>query len=144
MSMAGRRQAGWVPSLETQASTSPASARLTFSRPSSWMRRCLARPSQWERHEKKGFIWISHFGWRPATLFEGVNIPLSISISNYSDSKERVFVTEFNKWYQEKREHITNLLEYNESDDLLLHDFVFPKIGPTYNSIFKKISILFS
>jgi hypothetical protein len=91
--------------------------------------------------KKNGFTWVSHFGWRPATLFEGVNIPLSIVLSNSHSlkSKSKIFVTEFNKWYQDKREHIANLLDYNEATDLLLHDFVFPKIGTQYNSIFKKI-----
>ncbi|TDG36686.1 hypothetical protein EZJ43_05215 [Pedobacter changchengzhani] len=91
--------------------------------------------------KKNGFTWVSHFGWRPATLFEGVNIPLSIVISNSHTikSKGKIFVTEFNKWYQDKREHIANLLDYNEANELLLHDFVFPKIGNRYNSIFKKM-----
>lgn len=85
--------------------------------------------------------WISHFGWRPATLFEGVNIPLSIAISNScaSTTKRCIFVTEFNKWYQEKRGYITDILLYNDADNLLLHDFVLPKIGKEYNSIFNKI-----
>jgi len=91
--------------------------------------------------KKKGCSWVSHFGWRPATLFEGVNIPLSIVISNLqvSNSSSKIFVTEFNKWYQEKREYVANLLDYNDATDLLLHDFVIPKIGTSYNSIFKKM-----
>lgn len=91
--------------------------------------------------KKKRNTWISHYGWRPATLFEGVNIPLSIAISTAQNTKDEVklFVTEFNKWYQEKREHITNIIEFNKANNLLLHDFVFPKIGPEYNSIFEKL-----
>jgi hypothetical protein len=91
--------------------------------------------------KKRRETWISHFGWRPATLFEGVNIPLSIaiSISKHRETQEKIYVTSFYKWYQEKREHIVNLLEYNEAANLLLHDFVFPKIGTQYNSIFKKL-----
>ena len=89
----------------------------------------------------KGKTWISHYGWRPATLFEGVNIPLSIVISNYQSNKSesKIFVSEFYKWYQDKREVITDLLDYNQGNELLLHDFVFPKIGTTYNGIFKKM-----
>jgi hypothetical protein len=88
-----------------------------------------------------GHKWISHFGWRPATLFEGVNIPLSIVIANWQDEKSqnKIFVTEYYKWYQEKREHVINLIDYNEANTLLLHDFVFPKIGTKYNSIFEKV-----
>jgi hypothetical protein len=91
--------------------------------------------------KKKRKTWISHYGWRPATLFEGVNIPLSIAISNSekSESESKVLVTEFYKWYQEKRENVTNLLIYNEANNLLLHDFVFPKIGQSYNSILEKV-----
>lgn len=94
--------------------------------------------------KKKGTTWISHFGWRPATLFEGVNIPLSIAITNsqVEESESCIYVTEYNKWYQEKREHILNLIDYNETNNLLLHDFVFPKIGSNYNSIFRKMLLV--
>lgn len=89
----------------------------------------------------KGKTWISHYGWRPATLFEGVNIPLSIVISNYKSTElnSEIYVSEFYKWYQDKREVITDLLDYNQGNELLLHDFVFPKIGTAYNGIFKKM-----
>jgi hypothetical protein len=91
--------------------------------------------------KNKRYNWISHFGWRPATLFEGVNIPLSIMISNLHACKpeNKIFATEFNKWYQDKRNHVLNLLYFNEVNELLLHDFVIPKIGIEFNSIFKKL-----
>jgi len=85
--------------------------------------------------------WISHFGWRPATLFEGVNIPLSIVISrpNLERRNSSIYITEYNKWYREKRSNIFDLIHYNYGNHLLLHDFVFPKIDDQYSSIFKKI-----
>ena len=39
--------------------------------------------------------WVSHFGWRPATLFEGVNIPLSIIISSAKNGKAQISITEY-------------------------------------------------
>ena len=91
--------------------------------------------------KRKCTSWVSHYGWRPATLFEGVNIPLSIIITNstYEKKGADLYVTEFYKWYQEKRSSLTNLIDYNLANDLLIHDFVFPKIGSQYNSIFKKM-----
>ncbi|RZK10482.1 MAG: hypothetical protein EOO43_20230, partial [Flavobacterium sp.] len=83
--------------------------------------------------------WVSHYGWRPATLFEGVNIPLSIIISSSKNGKAQISVTEYHKWYQEKRDVLNELISYNSSDGLIKHPFVLPKIANEYNSIFRKM-----
>jgi hypothetical protein len=83
--------------------------------------------------------WVSHFGWRPATLFEGVNIPLSVIISNSGESFPCIRITEYYKWYQEKRKCLMSLLFYNNADGLLIHNFVIPKIGREYNTVFRKM-----
>lgn len=82
--------------------------------------------------------WISHFGWRPATLFEGVNIPLSMIISTPNSTKE-IQITRFEKWYREKREVLFNLINYTRGNDVLLHQFVFPKIEGSNISIISKL-----
>jgi hypothetical protein len=85
--------------------------------------------------------WISHFGWRPATLFEGVNIPLSICISSKSVlTKSNLYSTEFHKWYKEKRMELTSLIQYTEINQYLTLPFVIPKIPYSLSSIFKKLS----
>lgn len=91
-------------------------------------------------HKKEGRNhWVSHFGWRPATLFEGVNIPLSIVISSAELENTEISTTEFNKWYQEKRGLLNELLIYNSSNGLIKNQFVIPKIGREFNSIFRKV-----
>lgn len=90
-----------------------------------------------ERYSTK---WISHFGWRPATLFEGVNIPLSIVVcSSVTKSRPNLFTTDFNKWYQENRISLMENLQYSEVSNLLLLDFVIPKIGTKMNNIIAKL-----
>lgn len=86
--------------------------------------------------------WVGHFGWRPATLFNGVNIPLSIIISQNTLTPEspNIWSTEFYKWQNETREFLTSLVIYNSINKLWRQTFVIPKIGLGYNSIFQKIN----
>lgn len=76
----------------------------------------------------RGNKLISHFGWRPATLFNGVNIPLSIVLLN-SASTEGIWTTTFNKWYSEHRTKLFTSLNYISANDFLIIPFVIPKIG---------------
>lgn len=92
------------------------------------------------RNEKRN-SWISHFGWRPATLFEGVNIPLSILLSSSKghNTDSLIYTSGFNKWYQEKRSILTSLISFIDTREYLKHSFVIPKIPMGYESIFKKV-----
>lgn len=77
--------------------------------------------------ERSGSKWVSHFGWRPAKLFEGVNIPLTILIANPGPSF--VYTTTFVKWYNEYRFAVFPNIQYVNSTDFLRFDHVIPKIG---------------
>lgn len=85
--------------------------------------------------------WVSHFGWRPATLFEGVNIPLCIFLcsSKTIGNINSIYTTEFHKWYQEKRDFLTSLIRYIDTKGFLRQSFVIPKIPLEYVSIFRKL-----
>lgn len=85
--------------------------------------------------------WISHYGWRPATLFEGVNIPLSIIIKSSRNSESdhnHSFITEYYKWYREKRTMLFSDILYTDGSSLEYHSFVIPKIGKQYSIILEK------
>jgi hypothetical protein len=75
----------------------------------------------------RGTKWIAHFGWRPATLFEGVNIPLAILLAQ--PGAARVQTTTFNKWYREYRPELFSNLQFAEADEFLHFPHVVPKIG---------------
>lgn len=76
---------------------------------------------------RSGAKWVAHFGWRPATLFEGVNIPLSILISK--PGAHATHTTTFVKWYKEQRPALFSNLQFAPSDEFLLFEHVIPKIG---------------
>ena len=76
--------------------------------------------------------WVAHFGWRPAKLFECVNIPLSILISRPCsglESAPMLHTTTFAKWYGDFREHLFQTISYVRADDFLRFEHVIPKIG---------------
>jgi hypothetical protein len=85
--------------------------------------------------EFTGTKWISHFGWRPATIFNGVNIPVSIVLLNSKRSNE-IYTTTFNKWYGDYRQALLSNVQYVSSKEFLRIPFVIPKVG---NSIERSI-----
>ncbi len=88
--------------------------------------------------ELPGDKWISHFGWRPATLFSGVNIPLSIILC-LPHSGSRLYTTTFQKWYQEARDYLFSLIQYADTEGFVQNKYVIPKIGnSTEQSILRK------
>lgn len=91
-----------------------------------------------ERNSNK---WFSHFGWRPATLFEGVNIPLSIIVCSKIETTKKFFTSEYFKWYQENRSNLFSIINYMNSTDLLYQDFVIPKVGYKMDKIISKMLI---
>lgn len=77
--------------------------------------------------QMRGAKWLAHFGWRPATLFEGVNIPLSILLSR--PGARTTHTTALVKWYKEYRPALFANLQYAAADDFLCFKHVIPKIG---------------
>ena len=87
---------------------------------------------------KSGAKWIAHFGWRPAKLFEGVNIPLSILL--FKPGQPRIYTTTFVKWYRDYRPAVFPTLQYVDSNEFLRFDYVIPKIGdPIERDILSKV-----
>jgi hypothetical protein len=79
-------------------------------------------------HKMSGTKWVAHFGWRPATLFSGVNIPLSILL-HLPGQEKGLYTTTFNKWYREQRDFLFPCISYVSASDFICHDHVIPKIG---------------
>jgi Eco57I restriction-modification methylase len=74
--------------------------------------------------------WVSHFGWRPSKLFEGVNLRLSIAIANVGNKSDKhVHTTKFNKWKAEAREVLFSNLNYVNAPQETLTTGVIPKLG---------------
>jgi len=71
--------------------------------------------------------WISHFGWRPSKLFEGVNIPLSILF--IKAGPQLINTTTFIKWYSEYRPALFSNIGYVAANDYIFFPHVIPKIG---------------
>jgi len=57
-------------------------------------------------------LHISHFGWRPAKLFEGVNIQLSIVIQQYGITPVSIKTSKYNLWESVSRDFLFERLEY--------------------------------
>jgi hypothetical protein len=72
-------------------------------------------------------LWISHFCWRPAKLFEGVNIPLSILLA--SGAGEGLMTTALTKWYGEQRSALLPSLAYVPGEFHSSLSWVVPKFG---------------
>jgi hypothetical protein len=84
--------------------------------------------------------WISHFGWRPSKLFEGVNIPLSILF--IKAGPQIINTTTFIKWYSEYRPALFSNIGYVAANDYIFFSHVIPKIG--YQIELSILSELFS
>jgi hypothetical protein len=82
--------------------------------------------------------WISHYAWRPAKLFDNVNVGLSIFISSKQGNKE-LFSTTYQKWTVESREFVVPNISYVPVMDMT-SNFIVPKFGQNIElSIGKKL-----
>jgi len=82
-------------------------------------------------------LYLSSFAVRPAKLFVGVDMNLTIVISQRSSERlsEKVFTTTYNRWGEHSRNALFQILSYTESV-LNNKSGSFPKIG---NRIDRKI-----
>ena len=81
--------------------------------------------------------WISSYDFRPAKLFEGVNLRLAISLWGFS--REQPFSTKYNRWHAETRSALFETLHYEPSYWLEALSS-FPKFSNTVEEvIFSKI-----
>ncbi|MEG3874092.1 MULTISPECIES: Eco57I restriction-modification methylase domain-containing protein [unclassified Microcoleus] len=91
-----------------------------------------------------GDHWISHYGFRPSKLFDGVNLRLAIALSSKSkDSNQlKCYTSKFNKWNTEAREYLLESLSYASANTKILAYQTIPKMSDVLeNSILDKICI---
>jgi len=82
--------------------------------------------------------WISNFSWRPSKLFEGADMLLAIAICSFSDQNERLYSTQYYKWYNEYRPNLFDNLVYEDVTKLKIIGSI-PKIPHLFskNIIYK-------
>jgi len=79
---------------------------------------------------KSSHLWASHFGWRPAKLFEGVNLRLSVVLARQrSGNSRQVYTTRYNKWNTEFREYLFSSLQYITAHKDVLSKDIVPKMN---------------
>ena len=61
--------------------------------------------------EQDRSVWYSNFSWRPAKLFNDVNLALTIFISVPTEEK-RVFTTGYNRWTADSRSDLISNIAY--------------------------------
>lgn len=71
--------------------------------------------------------WISNYAWRPSKLFEGANMLLAIII-NTPSPQERVFATQYQKWYNEGRASLFQTTTYSDVSGLV-REGTIPKLN---------------
>ena len=79
--------------------------------------------------EKKS-CWFSNYSWRPAKLFEGADMLLTI-ILNCPSSEQITFTTRYQKWYEEFRPCLFSTLRYNDITNAI-RNAVVPKVADEY------------
>lgn len=63
--------------------------------------------------------WISNYSLRPAKLFEGAELRLTIFLDKTSDS-EAIYSTIYNKWNNEYRPFLFKTLKYNNVNNICI------------------------
>lgn len=77
----------------------------------------------------KSNSWISSFSWRPSKLFEGADMLLAIIITSKAKT-EQTNATKYYKWYTEFRDHLFDILSYNDVTKLKTKGSI-PKVPST-------------
>ena len=57
--------------------------------------------------------WISNYSWRPSKLFEGADMLLAIIINSKTYLCEKLYSTQYQKWYNEYRITLFETIAYN-------------------------------
>ena len=97
------------------------------------------KPLQKELLEQNNFLWFANFDDRPSRLFDGLeHIRATIVLSNNRDSKEeKVFSTNYKRWYSDIRPVLFDLLTFAEMSSYLM-DGTIPKIGDGIAKLIRK------
>lgn len=73
--------------------------------------RALPLQNFWKLNISNG--WLSHFGVRPAKLFNGVDQRVTIAIGQkVNNNLSSVYSTQYLRWYSEERESLFQLIKY--------------------------------
>lgn len=89
---------------------------------------------------KNKVSWISNYSWRPSKLFDGADMLLAIIIST-RNSKQVIFSSKYQKWYNEFRTSLFENIKYNDATNSL-SDGSIPKIPAfIYNLINDKLKL---
>ena len=70
--------------------------------------------------------WISNYAWRPAKLFEGANMLLSIVLSG-NNREPQVRTSIYYKWYNDYRESLFETISYQNASNIFRNGSI-PKI----------------
>jgi len=73
-------------------------------------------------------LHIAHFGWRPAKLFDGVNLQLSIVLLQYGSSPTKIETTRYILWESTTRDYLFERIEFAYTSDARLEGSI-PKLG---------------
>jgi hypothetical protein len=84
-------------------------------------------------------LHISHFGWRPAKLFDGVNIQLSIVIQKYGVSPGSIKTSRYNLWESSTRNFLFERLEYVLTTDFRLDGSIVKLGSETASAILSQL-----
>ncbi len=90
---------------------------------------------------EKNKSWISNYSWRPAKLFEGAEMRLSVVLTTPSNNSQ-TYSSCYYKWHSQYRPNLLKNINYNDVSTLLLPGSI-PKIpNKLYYSIFNKIKMI--
>jgi hypothetical protein len=84
-------------------------------------------------------VHLSNFSWRPAKLFEGVNLQLSILMKEYGEQTPDIFTSNYVLWDSEERPILFSKIQYQPVTDTRIAGSI-PKLGfPEASAILTKI-----
>ena len=83
--------------------------------------------------------WISNYSLRPAKLFEGAELRLTIFLDTFSDI-ESVYSTIYNKWNNEYRAFLFKTLNYNNVSNICISGSIAKLSSLIYAGIIEKMS----
>ena len=84
--------------------------------------------------------WISNYSLRPAKLFEGAELRLTIFLDKTSDS-EAIYSTIYNKWNNEYRPFLFKTLKYNNVNNICIPGSIAKLPSHIYCDIINKMNI---
>ena len=84
--------------------------------------------------------WISNYSLRPAKLFEGAELRLTIFLDKTSDS-EAIYSTIYNKWNNEYRPFLFKMLKYNNVNNICIPGSIAKLPSHIYYDIINKMNI---